>query len=234
LPNQSKIVTLNAWLTDDLSFMYQAPSIMDQMITHFDTALRSICIPAHRHTSRVSPAHALDEAPLTPTEKTSIARLLRVNHAGEVCAQALYQGQALTAKLTTTKEQMNQAAKEELDHLGWCEQRLRELNSHTSYLNPIWYASSFLLGAVAGLIGDEWSLGFVAETERQVTAHLAQHLAQLPHADRKTQAILAQMQYDEKLHANNAVAAGAKPLPEYIQLLMHYTAKLLTTTSQLI
>ena len=169
-----------------------------------------------------------------PAERRLISGLLRVNHAGEVCAQALYQGQALTAQLTSTKAQMHAAAQEELDHLAWCEQRLRELNAQPSVLNPLWYVSTFLLGAIAGLVGDDWSLGFVAETERQVTAHLARHLARLPAKDNKTHALLAQMQADENQHAEIALQAGARILPEWIKTFMRHSAKLLTKTSQYI
>ena len=171
------------------------------------------------------------EPSLTLKEKKHVAGLMRVNHAGEVCAQALYQGQAITAQLTTVRAQMTIAATEELEHLAWCEQRLTELGSRPSVLNPLWYSGSFLLGAVAGLLGDRFSLGFVAETERQVTHHLEQHQRHIPPQDKKTMAILSQMQDDEQHHAETALAAGGIELPFLIKQLMHSTSKLLTKSS---
>ena len=156
---------------------------------------------------------------------------MRVNHAGEVCAQALYQGQALTAQLKEVKAQMTEAAAQEVDHLAWCEQRLSELGSRPSILNPIWYGGSIALGALAGLAGDKWSLGFVAETERQVTKHLQTHQQHLPTQDVKTKAILAKMQDDEEHHAEVASKAGAAELPFFIKQLMQCVSKLLTKTS---
>jgi ubiquinone biosynthesis monooxygenase Coq7 len=156
---------------------------------------------------------------------------MRVNHAGEVCAQALYQGQALTAELTHIKEQMNQSAAEEIDHLAWCEERLDELGAKTSLLNPIWYGGSLLLGALAGLAGDKISLGFVAETERQVTSHLKKHLEHLPAEDKKTIAILERMQADEEHHANLAIQAGASTLPLVVTKMMSAISKLMTKSS---
>jgi ubiquinone biosynthesis monooxygenase Coq7 len=145
---------------------------------------------------------------------------MRINHTGEVCAQALYQGQALTAKLPEVRDSMTEAASEEIDHLGWCEERLDELESRPSLLNPLWYGMSFGLGAVAGLAGDKWSLGFVAETEKQVCTHLQDHLQKLPEQDEKSQAILTQMLEDEGKHAVNAEAAGAAELPTPIRSAM--------------
>jgi len=145
---------------------------VDKWIAAFDVALRSLCVPKNRQTQRCSPAHGISEPELSAEEKRHVAGLMRVNHAGEVCAQALYQGQALTAQLATVKDQMTAAALEEVDHLAWCEERLHDLHYAPGLLNPIWYSGSFMIGLLAGCLGDRWSLGFVAETERQVTAHL--------------------------------------------------------------
>ena len=156
---------------------------------------------------------------------------MRVNHAGEVCAQALYQGQALTAQLTHIKQQMTEAAIEETDHLAWCEQRLQELDSKPSQLNFIWYSGSLLLGALAGLAGDKISLGFVAETEHQVSAHLQAHLKKLPQEDKKTKLILEQMQKDEEHHAHTALEAGGIELPYLVKELMALVSKIMTKSS---
>jgi ubiquinone biosynthesis monooxygenase Coq7 len=156
---------------------------------------------------------------------------MRVNHTGEICAQALYQSQALIAKAALTKQGMQQAAQEENDHLAWCHQRLLELNSRTSYLAVFWYIMSFGLGTFAGFAGDRWSLGFVVETERQVVAHLDKHLSQLPISDVPSAKILQQMREDEAEHASSAVAAGAEELPQGIKLLMRGMAKLMTMTT---
>jgi len=153
---------------------------------------------------------------------------MRINHTGEVCAQALYQGQALTAKLPTVRQSMERAAQEENDHLAWCETRLRELDNRKSLLNPFWYASSFVLGAAAGLAGDKWSLGFVAETEHQVEAHLNDHLNRLPPQDGKSRAVVTQMKEDEIHHATVALEAGGAALPGPIKLAMKLTSKLMT------
>jgi len=206
-------------------------TLIDQLLGGFDTALRTVCSPTQRPCNRTTPAHNLPEASLDVSIKRHIAGLMRVNHAGEVCAQALYQGQAITAKLDTIRLQMAEAAEEEVDHLAWCEQRLRELDHRPSWLNPLWYAGSFMLGAVAGLAGDRWSLGFVAETERQVTSHLESHRLRVPVEDVKTQAILAKMQDDEAQHADAAVAAGAAELPMIIRQMMRGVSKLLTFSS---
>jgi ubiquinone biosynthesis monooxygenase Coq7 len=206
-------------------------SLCDKLLCEFDTALRTLLVPKHRNSVRESPGHPIAESLLTTKEKRHIAGLMRVNHAGEVSAQALYQGQALTAKLPRVKAQMTEAAAEEVDHLAWCEQRLRELGSQPSLLNPFWYSSSLMLGALAGLIGDKWSLGFVAETERQVTKHLQHHQEHLPANDLKTKAILAQMQIDEAHHADVANEAGAAELPFLIKKGMQFASKLLTKSS---
>ncbi len=206
-------------------------SPVDQWISAFDVALRSLCVPPLRQAARPNPAEGMVEPTLNAKEQKQVAGLMRVNHAGEVCAQALYQGQALTAQLTTVRDQMTVAALEEIDHLAWCEERLRELNSVPGLLNPLWYAGSFIIGLFAGWVGDQWSLGFVAETERQVTAHLKNHIARLPAQDGKTRAILLQMQVDETMHAETAQRAGAKDLPGFIKYGMRLVSKLMTKTT---
>jgi ubiquinone biosynthesis monooxygenase Coq7 len=153
---------------------------------------------------------------------------MRINHTGEVCAQALYQGQAVTARDPSVRQSMERSAQEENDHLDWCERRIEELGGRTSLLNPLWYAGSFAIGALAGVAGDKWSLGFVAETERQVEKHLEEHLAQVSPADRKTRAILEQMKTDEIEHATKAVARGGAELPEPIRQAMQLTSKIMT------
>lgn len=182
-------------------------------------------------TARSNPATKLAENPLTPEQQKHSAGLMRINHCGEVCAQALYQGQALTARLTEVRQKMEQAALEENDHLHWCATRLNELDSRTSLLNPLWYLGSFSIGALAGAIGDQWSLGFVAETEYQVVKHLDGHLAQLPTADQKSQAILQQMREDELHHATTALAAGGVALPEPVRQVMGLVAKVMTSSA---
>ncbi|MDX1836196.1 demethoxyubiquinone hydroxylase family protein [Legionella taurinensis] len=209
-----------------------AQNFIDKLLHHADTALRTLCPPQQRVCSRPLPNEGIvNAAPLTDREKQHVAGLMRVNHAGEVCAQALYQGQAMTARLTEVRQQMEQAAAEEVDHLAWCERRLLELNSRPSVLNPLWYLGSLCIGALAGLAGDKWSLGFVAETERQVGAHLRDHLDNLPAADLKTKAILQQMHEEESHHAAMAEAAGAAALPSPIQAMMSTVSKLMTKTS---
>ena len=169
--------------------------------------------------------------PLSETERAHAAGLMRVNHTGEVCAQALYQSQAVTARSETIRDAMERAAREEVDHLRWCEQRLTELDSHRSRLNPLWYAGSFAIGGLAGLAGDRWNLGFVAETERQVVRHLESHLRKLPAQDRRSRAIVEQMKIDEAEHATLAVEAGAAELPAPVKGLMRLTAKFMTTVA---
>jgi ubiquinone biosynthesis monooxygenase Coq7 len=156
---------------------------------------------------------------------------MRVNHTGEVCAQGLYSGQALTAKSAATSQTMQQAAREETEHLAWCEARITQLGGRTSLLNPLFYASSFTLGAFAGALGDQWSLGFLEETEKQVGAHLSQHLADLPEADQKTRKIIAQMQIDEAHHADEARLLGAENLPAPAKFFMKQVSKLMTTST---
>lgn len=187
-------------------------NFIDNLIANFDQALRTLS-PGAVTASRPNPASSVKENELNQIEQSHSAGLMRINHTGEVCAQALYQGQALTAKLPEIREQMEAAADEETDHLSWCEDRLTELNNRPSIFNPIWYAMSFGIGATAGLLGDKWSLGFVAETEHQVCEHLNEHLRKLPEHDAKSKAILEQMLIDEGQHATMAEQAGAEDLP---------------------
>lgn len=201
----------------------------DRLLIGFDQALRTV-FGRPQVTDRRDPAAELPETDLPADERNHVARLMRINHTGEVCAQALYSGQALTASLGEVREGMERAAREENDHLDWCERRILELGDRKSYLNPFWYAGSFTIGALAGLAGDQWSLGFVAETERQVEKHLDEHLQQVPAGDLKTRAILEQMREDEAAHATKALAAGGAVLPGPIRLAMKLTAKVMTRT----
>lgn len=206
-------------------------SLLDQIITVIDQGVRTVF--ASSVAMRANPAADVKETPgqLTVVEKRHSAGLMRVNHVGEVCAQALYQGQAITAYSARIEAEMEHAAQEEVDHLAWCEQRLLELNSHTSYLNPAWYFGALCLGMVAGLIGDRWSLGFVAETEQQVVKHLDGHLGDLPEADYKSRAIVEQMRTDELEHRAMAIKNGAAELPMLIKSLMTAAAKVMTSTA---
>lgn len=185
---------------------------IDKFLISFDQALRT-CSPGASQARRASPAAALTESELNSVEKKHVAGLMRINHTGEVCAQALYQGQAATAKLDEVRQSMEHAAQEEVDHLAWCDERLQQLDSKPSLLNPLFYGVSYGLGAVAGLAGDKWSLGFVAETEQQVCEHLEQHQQELPLADQKSRAILDQMIDDERKHGESAKNAGGAELP---------------------
>lgn len=206
-------------------------SHLDRIIQEMDMALRTLITPENRASKREVPGKALSDPPLTDAQKKHVSGLMRVNHAGEVCAQGLYQGQALTAKLSKVRQQMKDAADEETDHLAWCEQRLRELGSHTTILNPLWYMGSLMIGALAGFAGDRVSLGFVAETEHQVSAHLQKHLDNLPVEDEKTRIILERMQEDESHHADMAKQAGAITLPAFVRQLMHVVSRVMTKTS---
>lgn len=203
---------------------------LDRLIGQLDQALHSVFGPAPQ-AQRCTPAMDKNDAGLTASELELAGRLMRVNHVGEICAQALYQGQSLAARLPEVRGKMEQAAQEENDHLAWTEERLRELSSHTSYLNPLWYTGSFAIGAVAGAIGDKWSLGFVAETERQVVEHLDNHLQRLPTADEKSRSILEQMRADESHHATVAIESGAAVLPEPVRQLMRCVSKIMTRTT---
>lgn len=205
-------------------------SPLDKLFINLDTALRTVAGKPIL-TERPNPAEEIEDAALSESERELAGRLMRINHAGEVSAQGLYQGQALTAKLPEVREKMERAALEENDHLEWCERRAKELGTHVSYLNPLWYGGSVAIGALAGLIGDKWSLGFVVETEHQVCRHLESHMAKLSPEDRKTHAILQQMHDDEARHADMAQAAGGAPFPSPIKAMMKLTSKVMTKTA---
>jgi len=205
-------------------------SPIDKLIIRADKALQTL-VGNKPQASRPSPAINQPDNPLNSAEQKHSAGLMRVNHTGEVCAQALYKGQALTAKLEDVREQMQEAAAEEEDHLNWCHERLNELDSHTSYLNPFWYGASFLIGASAGLIGDKISLGFVAATEQQVCKHLQSHLKSLPVADVKSRTIVEKMLDDEARHAQSALEAGGVRFPGPVKALMSLSSKAMTTAS---
>ena len=194
-------------------------STIDHWITQADKALQVAVGPPPGNT-QPSPAVNIADHDLAESERRHAAGLMRVNHTGEVCAQALYAGQAATAKSDHVRLEMAEAAKEEEDHLAWCAERLDQLQDRPSYLNPLWYASSFSIGAVAGLMGDRWSLGFVEATERQVESHLEDHLDSLPAPDQRSRAIVSQMKEDEARHADMAVEQGARTLPGPVQGLM--------------
>ncbi len=201
----------------------------DRWLTGIDQALRTV-MGVH-HNQRPNPAGKLVDSVTEPTDRRHIAALMRINHSGEVAAQALYAGQALTAKDATTQKSMLEAAQEETDHLAWCSERIEELGGRKSILNPLWYAGSFAIGALAGLAGDKTSLGFVAETEKQVGKHLHSHLRELPAGDARTRAIVEQMNIDEARHGQNAIKAGANELPVPIRALMKLTSKIMTRTA---
>jgi len=201
----------------------------DRLIMLADNALKTIA-GGYQVTSRPSPTKEVASGELTTEEAKHSAGLMRINHCGEVCAQALYQGQAMTARLPEVREKMEQAAAEENDHLEWCAGRLSQLDSRVSLFNPLWYAGSFTIGAVAGAIGDKWSLGFVAETEHQVVRHLESHLSKLPQNDHQSRVILEQMKEDEMHHATAAIAAGGADLPAPVKSMMHFMGKVMTST----
>jgi ubiquinone biosynthesis monooxygenase Coq7 len=203
-------------------------NLADRLVLQLDQALHTL-IPGSSTAARHTPAAAVDDAELSDTDRQQAGSLMRINHTGEVCAQALYQGQALTARLPDVRASMDVAAREEVDHLAWCETRLQELDSRTSVFNPIWYAMSFGMGATAGLIGDKWSLGFVGETERQVCDHLQDHLGKLPSHDQKSRAVLTQMIADERSHGESAMAAGGAELPLPVKAGMKLMAGVMKT-----
>ena len=207
-------------------------NFIDQLFSKLDHGLRSTFV--RPSANRASPADQHDIDPIQDQTmlKDQSAALMRVNHVGEVCAQALYQGQALTSRSPDVREKMNEAAEEEIDHLNWCFRRIEQLDSHTSYLNPIWYLGSFALGVGAGLAGDRWSLGFLAETERQVVEHLESHLDRLPEEDTVSHAIVAQMAEDEAKHAEMAIDNGAAELPDMVKTAMKLTARVMTQISE--
>ncbi|SOY50821.1 Putative ubiquinone biosynthesis and related protein [Cupriavidus taiwanensis] len=204
---------------------------MDTLIKEFDVALRAIA--GATRSARANPADRLapDTAQMSAEERRHVAGLMRINHVGEVCAQALYQAQKLTARNGAVRAQMDAAAREEEDHLAWCAERLRELGSRPSLLNPLWYAGAFAIGWVAGRAGDRVSLGFVAETERQVEHHLGGHLDRLPESDGRSRAILEQMRDDEIRHGDAAREAGGMPLPAPVRALMRGASRVMTTAA---
>lgn len=202
---------------------------LDQLIIEFDKGLRTVFASAA--TVRSVPGADLPEAELTPEEKGHAAALMRVNHVGEVCAQALYQGQALTSRSPALAEALRQAAHEETEHLAWTESRISALGGRKSLLNPLWYGGALAMGLVAGRMGDAWNLGFLAETERQVEAHLNDHLGRLPPSDRKSQEVLDQMKRDEVAHAETAVRLGARELPSPVKAAMKLASRVMTRTA---
>ncbi len=207
---------------------YYSP--FDQLIISADTALRTLFgqpIVTHRE----YPAQNISDATFSDEDRKHITGLMRVNHSGEVSAQALYQGQSVTCKNPKIKEKLQQAALEENDHLDWTKNRIHELGGHTSLLNPLWYGGSFAIGAFAGAIGDKWNLGFLAETEHQVVEHLESHLNKLPGGDLKSRAILEQMKIDEQKHATTAIEHGAAELPPPVKTLMAAMSKVMTGTA---
>ncbi len=202
---------------------------LDRLIVEFDKGLRTLFSQAH--SARPYPDANLPETPMNEAEKKNAAALMRVNHSGEICAQALYQGQALTARDPAVQQTLQRAAQEETEHLAWTARRVHELGGHLSLLNPFWYTGSLAIGAVAGLLGDKWNLGFLAETERQVGDHLQSHLDRLPQQDEKSRAIVAQMYTDEIGHADVARSLGGAELPQPVQLAMKLNGKVMTGTS---
>ena len=200
---------------------------VDRLIVEFDKGLRTLFSQAH--SARPYPDAMVADAPLDEAEKKHAAALMRVNHSGEICAQALYQGQALTARDPVVQQRLQQAAQEETEHLAWTAKRVHELGGHLSVLNPLWYTGSLALGAFAGVLGDKWNLGFLAETERQVGHHLQSHLEKLPPQDDKSRAIVAQMYTDEVAHADMASSLGGAELPAPVQMAMKLNGKVMTT-----
>lgn len=205
-------------------------SLLDQICLGFDQALRAVSDNS-KTTGRSYPAQGETESVMNQVQRKDSAALMRINHAGEVCAQALYHGQSLVSRSGEIRNKMQQAAAEEGDHLAWCRTRLFELGSHTSYLNPLWYVGSFAIGMTAGLMGDKWSLGFLAETENQVVKHLENHMQILSNQDQKSYKILQQMQLDEAEHRDEAMKAGATILPVFIQNLMRIMSKVMVKTA---
>jgi ubiquinone biosynthesis monooxygenase Coq7 len=202
---------------------------LDALIVEVDRALRAVAGVVQA--SRPSPAQQVPETPVDDDQRAHAAALMRVNHVGEVCAQALYQGQALTARDAGARETREQAAREEQDHLAWSAERIRELGGRPSLLNPLWYAGSFAIGAVAGVLGDRWNLAFLAETERQVEEHLTGHLQSLPPDDQRTRAVVEAMRADEARHRASAVELGAAELPEPVRRAMRLASKVMTTVA---
>lgn len=202
---------------------------LDRFIVEFDKGLRTLFSEAH--SVRPYPDVDLMEASLSDEEKSRAVALMRVNHSGEICAQALYQGQALTARDPDVQQKLQLAAQEETEHLAWTAHRVHELGGHLSMLNPFWYTASLAIGAFVGLLGDKWNLGFLSETEQQVGSHLQSHLDKLPAQDEKSRAIVAQMYADEMGHADMAVALGGVPLPKPVQMAMKLNGKVMTSAA---
>ncbi|MCC6715859.1 MAG: 2-polyprenyl-3-methyl-6-methoxy-1,4-benzoquinone monooxygenase [Gammaproteobacteria bacterium] len=205
-------------------------STLDRLLMAIDDGVRTV-FGRPPSTGRTAPDTGIAETPLSAADRRVSEGLMRVNHTGEICAQALYSAQALTARNPEVRRRMQRAAAEENDHLIWCESRVHELGGHLSYLNPLWYAGSFAIGALAGLAGDRWNLGFVVETERQVEGHLEGHLQRLPEEDAKSRAIVAQMRIDEGNHAEMAQRAGAVDLPGPLKRLMKLQSRVMTTAA---
>lgn len=203
---------------------------LDRFLAGVNNALRTVAAPAGRP-ARPNPAGRTPEADLDAAQRRHAAGLMRVNHAGEVAAQGLYQGHAVVARDRAVEAQLQRAAQEEFDHLAWCEQRLGELGERPSWLSPFWYAGAFAIGAASGVLGDRWSLAFIAETEQQVCEHLDGHLDRLPDADARSRAIVARMRQEEAEHGDNARAAGAAELPAAVRELMQLTARVMTSTA---
>lgn len=204
-------------------------SFLDRCIAELDTAVRVSCAPARTSAANPGGDAPATDAELSTAERDLSARLMRVNHAGEIAAQALYRGQALVAGNSLLGQELLSAADEEHAHLAWCQTRVTELGSHVSYLTPLWYSGSFLIGVAAGLAGDRASLGFLAETEKQVTEHLDSHLQKLPESDRRSRVILEKMREDEIKHGTNAMASGGEELPEPAKSVMRFTSRIMTT-----
>jgi len=202
---------------------------MDRLVSGFDRALRAVAGVAESR--RPSPAAGVQGEALSPQERDHSAALMRVNHVGEVCAQALYEGQALVARNDVVRHSLSQAAEEERDHLAWCAARIDELGGRASLLNPLWYLGSFAMGAGAGLLGDRWNLAFLAETERQVEEHLTGHLQDLPESDERSRKLVEVMRADEAKHRQTAIALGAAQLPEPVKVAMRLAARVMTTVS---
>ncbi len=202
---------------------------IDSLICEFDRALRTIAGVSQGH--RESPANEAPEPSLSVEERTHASALMRVNHVGEICAQALYQGQALATRSSGIRDSLRKAADEEQDHLAWCSERIHELGGRTSLLAPLWYASSFALGAAAGVAGDRWNLAFLAETERQVEQHLDGHLSRLPDDDARSRAVVREMRDDEAKHRQTAIHLGAADLPEPVKAAMRAAARVMITVS---
>ncbi len=203
--------------------------MIDNFIIEFDTAIRTIF--GHAATTRPMPGDTIPEAQLSESERRHAAALMRVNHVGEVCAQALYQGQALTCRNPATSQALRHAAQEETEHLNWTERRIDELGGRKSLLNPLWYVGSLAMGVTAGRLGDDWNLGFLVETERQVEAHLTDHLSTLPANDQRSRAVVEQMRRDEINHGDTALALGSRELPAPVKTLMTAMAKVMTTVA---